>query len=296
MLLRILLLFCSTGAALAAPPLKVLIVTGNADLPYHHWQETTASLRAILEQTGRFEVRVTEEPRGLTAEALQGYDAVVLNYNGPRWPSAAETALESFVRQGKGLLAFHQAIYGAFFGHEFRDQKWYEGPTGSGWAAFPKMIGASWDPVKLGHAKRGIFKVEWKDPSHPVCRQLPASFIANDELYHRLTLFPGVHVLADALSPKETGGTGQREPLIWTNDYGRGRVLFTTLGHDAMAFYQTGMIDLIARGTEWVASGEVTLPPAKTHSAALLENPIFIASSPALISMVFEITSMLLPL
>jgi type 1 glutamine amidotransferase len=117
-----------------------LIVTGNADLPYHRWQETTASLRAILEQTGRFEVRVTEEPRGLTVEALQEYDAVVLNYNGSRWPASAETALESFVRQGKGLLAFHQAIYGTFFGQEFRDQKWHEGPPASGWGAFPKEI------------------------------------------------------------------------------------------------------------------------------------------------------------
>jgi uncharacterized protein len=273
MLLRIFLFYCLAAFSLAAAPVKVLILTGSSDLPYHHWRETTASLREILLQSGRFEVWTNEEPRSITPEALANYDVVVLNYNGPRWPVSAETALESFVRQGKGLFAFHQASYGPFFGQEFRNGKWQEGPPGSGWQAFPKMIGATWDPKKLGHARRWVFPVEWKTPEHPVCRQLPATFMANDELYHRLNLFPEVHVLADAHSPEEFGGTGQREPLAWTNQYGRGRVFFTPLGHDAMAFYQPGMINLVARGVEWAAAGEVTQPPVNPHHTTL-KDPI----------------------
>ena len=61
------------------------------------------------------------------------------------------------------------------------------------------MIGATWDLAKLGHARRGIFPVEWQLPEHPVCRGLATSFEANDELYHRLTLAPGVQVLASAM-------------------------------------------------------------------------------------------------
>ena len=85
--------------AIAAQPARILIVTGQSDYPYHDWRSTTPFLEQVLERTGRFDVRVTEEPKGLTREALAGFDAVLLNYNGPRWGTEAETALEDFVRR-----------------------------------------------------------------------------------------------------------------------------------------------------------------------------------------------------
>jgi uncharacterized protein len=245
---RIAFLFLLT-ALLPAAALRVLIVTGNSDEPFHHWRETTASVRELLEKDGRFDVRVNEEPRGINAAALDGYDAVVLNYNGPRLPAGAEEAIEAFVRSGHGFVSFHQACYGALFGMEFRDRKWRAG-IDDGWIAFACMIGATWAPEKIGHARRGVFQVDWKDGRPP--------FTANDELYHRLTLDPRVQVLADALSPAASGGTGNREPLIWTNRYGAGRVFFTTLGHDKTAWAQPGMMDAFVRGVEWAARVEVT--------------------------------------
>jgi type 1 glutamine amidotransferase len=227
--------------------LRILLVTGQTDEPYHHWRETTPVIREGLERTGKFEVRVMEEPRGITAAALEGYDVVVLNYNGPRFPAAAESALETFVRSGHGFVAFHQAAYGEFFGMESRDRKWRAGPT-SGWTAFARMIGATWEPDKIGHARRGKFQVDFRD-------ERPC-FTADDELYHRLTLDPSVRILADAMSPIESRGTGKREPQIWTNQYGAGRVFFTTLGHDKTAWFQPGMMEAFARGVEWAAQGK----------------------------------------
>jgi type 1 glutamine amidotransferase len=176
-----------------------------------------------------------------------------LNYNGPRLPPEAETALEAFVRAGHGFVAFHQASYGAFFGMVWRDRKWHMG-TDPGWKEFPRMIGASWEPEKIGHARRAEFQVDWQDRDHPVSRGSAASFTANDELYHRLNLDAAAHVLADAMSPPEIGGTGRREPMIWVNRYGQGRVFFTTLGHDAAAWAQPGMATAFTRGVEWTAS------------------------------------------
>ncbi len=65
-------LFLVAAATLAAQPARVLIVTGNSDYQYHHWDETTASIRSILQEAGGFEVRVTEEPRGLTPRRCAG--------------------------------------------------------------------------------------------------------------------------------------------------------------------------------------------------------------------------------
>src|SRR5512133_531562 len=91
-----------------APKLQVLIVTGQNG---HDWRATTPVLRKILEDTKRFEVRVTEEFRGGGAETLAPYDLVVLNYydsNKPalRWSPKTDNALLDFVRGGKGLLVF----------------------------------------------------------------------------------------------------------------------------------------------------------------------------------------------
>jgi type 1 glutamine amidotransferase len=236
------------GALTASPPVRVLIVTGSSDEPFHRWRETTAAIRDGLNAVGGFEVNTTEEPRGLSVEALAGYEVILLNYNGPRFPKSVEAALENFVSSGKGLVAFHQASYGTFFGMEYRNGHWVAGPAGSGWAAFPRIIGAEWAPADIGHARRAVFQVDWKDARQP--------FMANDELYHKLKLDPSVQVLADAMSPTAIGGTGKREPLIWTNRFGKGRVFFTTLGHDTEAWYQSSFMEAFVHGVEWAAKGE----------------------------------------
>jgi type 1 glutamine amidotransferase len=244
--------------ALALVPLKTLIVTGATDLPHHHWRETTPFLRQMLENTGRFLVNVIEEPRALDAAALQGYDVLIFNYNGPRWSGAAEQAIEDFVRAGKGLVTFHQSSYGEFFGMKY-EKRWRAGPD-PGWRAFPALLGASWKPANIGHAPRGVFTVRWTSRDHPISRGLDATFVANDELYHKLDLVPAAHVLATAYDDPKTGGTGKDEPVIWTVPFGKGRGVHLTLGHDVTAMYQSGFREAFTRAAEWAATGRVTLP------------------------------------
>lgn len=239
-------------------PWLILLITGQADLPHHRWQDTTAAIREVFAADKRFELRVVEDARAVTAESLAGYRTVILNYNGPRFSPTAEQALEQYIRGGGGFIAFHQASYGEFFGMELRAGRWAAGP-GSGWTEFAKIIGASWRPENIGHARRWPFLVEWSGPPNPIASG--GAWMANDELYHRMDLSPSVQVIATALSAKEIGGTGNREPVAWTNRYGQGRVFFTPLGHDAMAWHQTAMRRLFLRGVEWTATGTVTDPP-----------------------------------
>jgi type 1 glutamine amidotransferase len=48
--------------------------------------------------------------------------------------------------------------------------------------------------------------------------------------------------------------------MLWTVDYGQGRVFVTALGHDTEAMKNAGFAVTLARGTEWAASGKVTIP------------------------------------
>jgi hypothetical protein len=240
--------------------IRVLILSGRNN---HEWRESTPHLRRILDAAGRFDVRVTEEPAGLSAETLRPYHVIVSDYCGPRLGAVAEKGIEDFVRGGKGLVAVHAASYPfgsrTVLGSHMTNTGSYEEP----WAAWGEMIGATWveQPERTGHGKRHAYEVTWRDASHPVAAGMPPSFHVSDELYHRFKLNSNIHVLATAFDAKEMGGTGKDEPLIWTVAYGKGRVFHTALGHDVAAMHAPGFIASFARGVEWAATSGVKLPP-----------------------------------
>lgn len=246
-------IFCAASALAQAPPkIKVLILTGVNN---HDWVSTTPALRQILEKTGRFEVRVNEEVRGNGAETFAPYDVLLLNWNdmkksaGPWWDEGARQAMLDFVRNGKGLVSYHSAN-NAFWG----------------WGEFDKMVGGTWRET-AGHAPYHSYSVKIVDPSDPITAGMPTTFAETDELYHRLSMQPNIHVLATAYDDphncwknSQNCGTGKDEPMIWTLQYGAGRVFQTALGHDVKAMESTGFRLTLVRGTEWAATGKVTIP------------------------------------
>jgi type 1 glutamine amidotransferase len=238
--------------------IRVLILSGRNN---HDWRTTTPAIRRILDGSGRFDTRVSEEPAALSGAAVAPYDVLVSDYNGPRWGAAAESAVEKFVRSGKGLVVVHGASY-AFGDLELLgDNHVRTGLREPPWPEWFAMVGAGWtETPKSGHGNRHVFPVKWVDREHPVSHGLPESFLANDELYHLLRLAPNIHVLATAYDAPEEKGTGRDEPVIWTVPYGAGRVFHMTLGHDEAALIQPGVVTALARGTEWAGSGAVTLP------------------------------------
>ncbi len=238
---------------------RVLILSGRNN---HDWRAETPVLRKILDAAGRFDVRINEEPAGVTAGAIAPYDVLVNDYNGPRWGAAAEAAVDEFVRAGKGMVVVHGASY-AFGAMEILgDRHARTGQFEPPWAAYGRMVGATWSAgePRTGHGKRHAFTVRWTDRGHPVAAGLPASFVTSDELYHNFRIEPGVRVLATAFDAAEMNGTGKEEPLLWAVDYGKGRVFHTALGHDTAARTAAGFAASFARGVEWAASGAVTLP------------------------------------
>jgi hypothetical protein len=255
------IIFCVGSLIAQAPPLaqappppkiKVLILTGVNN---HKWALTTPVLREILEQTGRFEVRVNEEGRGNGPETFAPYDVLLLNYNdmkhtsGPWWDARAREAMLDFVRNGKGLVSYH-ASNNAFWG----------------WDDFDKLVGGTWRDT-AGHAPYHAYTVKIVDAENPITLGIPTTFAETDELYHGLSMQPDIHVLATAFDdPANCGkngkgcGTGKDEPLIWTVKYGSGRVFQTALGHDVKAMDSAGFRLTLVRGTEWAATGQVTIP------------------------------------
>lgn len=241
----------------AAQKIQTLIITGQNG---HDWRSTTPALRKVLEDTGRFEVRVTEEFRGAGPETLAPYALVVLHYANAgkpdlRWGEKTDSALLDFVRSGKGVVVYHFAI-SAF----------------DGWTEFEKLCAGTWRPNNGQHSAAHDFTVEIKDPNHPITSGLKMSFPQpKDELYGNLRWQPAdqYHLLATAWDDhalymgkmrQPVPGSGVHQPMLWTVDYGKGRVFVTALGHDVPAIQTPAFVTTFTRGAEWAATGSVTLP------------------------------------
>ena len=249
------------AATLYAAPIRTLILSGQNN---HNWRATTPFMRDLLSATPRFDVRLEEEPAGLTAAALANYDLLVVDYQGPRWGSAAEKAVTDFVASGKGMVVVHGSSY-AFSGLDILGPGHVKtGRTEPLWTAWAEMVGGTWagNPPKTFHAPRHLFQLKLSDPAHPILRGIGGGLETLDELYHEMRFLPGAHAIATAYDDPANGGTGKDEPILVTVNYGRGRVFYTALGHEVPAMQEPAFAITFVRGAEWAATGEVTLPAA----------------------------------
>lgn len=229
----------------ASKPLRMLLLTGRNN---HNWRETTPELVDLCTRSGRFTVDVTEDPATLTAEGLAPYDVVVSNWcawpevEEHSWGTDTEEALIEFVRGGKGFALFHAAS-----------------ATFHTWPEFQQLIGSTWALGKTGHGPVHRFNVEVADSAHPVTQGMPP-FSIRDELWHDTGKQPNIHVLCEAFSAEDKGGSGKNEPVVLCTRVGEGRGFNLVLGHDARTMRNRAWQTLMLRGIEWAATGSVTIP------------------------------------
>lgn len=263
----------SVAPAADAAKIKVVLIDGQNN---HNWRATSPWLKKVLEDSGRFTVDVSsnlkkdDKPGEIKDTVpfppdLTKYDVVVSNYNGAAWPAEFNKSLEENLKSGKiGLVIVHAANNA--FGN---------------WDEYNLMIGMGWrgnnggDRLKLdengketrvakgqgdgsGHRYAGPFTVTLRDPEHPITKGMPKEWMhARDELYDNMRgPIQNIHLLATAYSK----GTKEHEPMIWTIEYGKGRVFHTPMGHDVEAMHCVGFVTTVNRGAEWAATGKVTLP------------------------------------
>jgi len=239
----------------AATKIRTLLITGVNN---HNWQFTSRVHEDTLEATGLFDVDVTEDPAASLADAtsLAAYQLFVIDYNDydapKRWPPQAEQNFTTAVQtRGVGVVAIHSA------NNSFK-----------GWGEYESMLGLLWREG-AGHGEFHTFDVTFADADHPITKGLPTSFSQPDELYHGLTKAKDApyKLLAQAMSSRASKGTGKDEPMAFTLQAGKGRIFATPLGHvwtgqapTKQSVISPGFRTLLARGAEWAATGNVTLP------------------------------------
>ena len=264
--------------------LKALIISGRNSYE-HDWTGVNNLLRTQFQDTGRFDVRVTEDFDEGNLTMLKDYDVVILNYSSRwnysdkdqhLWSSTARQALYDYVRQGGGLVAYHSSFTWG------QDQPEYH-----------RMIGAVMDPGQSRRAPVDAFRVRIVDTAHPVTTGLREYiWTFNEDMYTNMRFHPeakirvlatahdarsaydpklaGPKYPADAYTPEKIAkmrGIDADHPQVWVQEYGKGRVFSITLGHGPDTLMYDGVKTLIARGAEWAATGKVTLPPSEKAAA-----------------------------
>lgn len=203
---------------------------------------------------------------------FKDFAVVVCNYTGDAWPDEVKKDFVEYVMGGGGVVIFHAAD------NAFADWPEYNEMIGvGGWGGRNEQSGpmVRWREGKIvmdttpgpggTHGEQHEFLVEAREPDHPIMRGLPPRWRhAKDELYAKLRgPAKNLTVLATAYSAPETRGTGEHEPMLMTIAFGKGRVFHTALGHGPEAMSGLGFQVTLARGTEWAATGKVTLPAPK---------------------------------
>jgi type 1 glutamine amidotransferase len=279
--LGMMLVLAAPVTAADGEKVKVVIIDGQNN---HNWRATTPVMKKALEDSGRFTVAVssnlkTGDKPGEIQETvpfppdLSKYDVVLSNYNGGAWPAEFNQALEERLREGKiGLVIVHAA------NNAFGNWKEYNLMIGMGWrgatAGERLKLDDKGTVIRVpkgedqgsGHRYTGQFQVIVRDPEHPITKGMPREWLhERDELYDNMRgPIENVHLLATAYSK----GTQAHEPMIWTVGYGKGRVFHTPMGHDVTGMRCIGFVTTLNRGTEWAATGKVTLPVPATFPTA----------------------------
>lgn len=214
--------------------MKVVIAagTGRYGDPWHPFVETSKLIEESLIAAGHTVVLFTDVDASL--QHLEKADALLVNAGDP-WRNGvtahgalpmSTAGLAAALDRGIGIVALHNAV------SSLRDYPRWKHALGGEWVA-----GVSW------HPERSAISVPVT--AHPASGNV-TMINAIDELYTDLSIAGDAVVLASHLHE------GIEHPLLWAREYGAGRAVVSTFGHDETA-YVPETLTLVTSAVEWVS-------------------------------------------
>jgi len=269
------------ATAQPAKPRRLLIFTRNVEYKGH-----TSSIASACEaftlmgkKTGAFETTVSDDPAVFERESLQRFDAVFLNntIGNPFTNANLRQNLQVYVTGGGGLIGVHGTSIA------FMHWKW---PPVEDWPEFGNMIGAR--GAAHPHANEHVhFKMD--EAEHPLNRafggqgfELTGEFFRYHEPYsrHRVRVLLSMDTAKTDLSGLKPGDPALRKDndyaFAWVQNYGRGRVFYSTIGHGPETFEDAKMLQFYLDAAQFVL-GDLpapTTPSAKLSPAVLAQEKL----------------------
>jgi putative heme-binding domain-containing protein len=214
-------------------PIAVVLVAGRKDHGpgEHDYPAWRAAWKELLGAAEKTTVETADE--WPTPAQLRAADVLVFYQQGTWTPDRAAD-LDAFLARGGGAVYVHYAVDG--------------GPDAAG---FARRIGLAWQGGR-SKFRHGPLDLRFAaGAGHPIGRNL-AKLHLHDESYWQLVGDPKRVTL---LASGAEDGTDQ--PLVWTSEPGRGRVVVSIPGHFAWTFDDPLFRVLLLRGIAWAAKEPV---------------------------------------
>ena len=196
---------------------KILLVTDGI---FHPTYFGRLALRGSLKQMEGFSFIHVSSLEILPSD-LESFSALVLHFHHKMISDRALEQLDTFVKNGGGILAIHAATA------SFKQSMPYF-----------KILGGQF----TGHGKVENFEViKVRDDIFTGI----SNFFIKDELY--------IHELEPGIEAHFTAKyQGKDVPVVWTYHYGRGSVCYTVPGHTTATMSHPMYQKILQRGLEWV--------------------------------------------
>lgn len=247
-------------AAPASPkqPRKLLIFDVNVVYGGHPSRfYANLAFQEMGKKTGAFEVVISRDPAVFEKENLSQFDAVFLNNTvGNQFtdPRLRQNLLE-FVYGGGGLMGVHGTAV-AFW-------DWDGG--GDDWPEFGRMLGGR--GARHREAQEKCF-MKMDSPGHPLLASFPKEgFELSDEFFRvgdpysrdRVRVLFSIDNEKTDLSAKPPEREDEDYAAAWVRHYGRGRVFYTTFGHNPHQFWDPALLQFYLAAAQF-ALGDLDVP------------------------------------
>ncbi len=215
--------------------LRAMIVYGGWD--GHQPRQVAEVFSRVLREDG-FEVESFDSLKPLgDADKLAKLNLLVPVWTMGELPEAAGRTVCAAVAAGMGVGGCHGGMCDAF-----RANTDWQFMTGGQWVAHPGNDGTR-------------YTVRVTDRQHPIMRGIGDFDVSSEQYY--LHVDPAVRVLANtrfpvADGPHVTNGPVDM-PVVWTKLYGKGRVFYNSLGHQADIVAAEPCLTIQRRGFTWAA-------------------------------------------
>lgn len=210
----------------ATGKIKTLLLTGG---PVHDGKAIGDVVFEAMNMTGKFDItRVHGDLDALLTDRIAPFELVVFYWTMDQINESQKRGLMNHIAAGNGFVTFHSGA------DSFRGDPDYRSFVGG---------------YFIGHPKYRQYQVSVTENDSPITKDI-VEFMITDEQYY-LDYNPQVNVLANGLHK------GKTMPVLWTKDWGKGRIFYNALGHDAKACQQEVFQKLMIRGALWAAKRDV---------------------------------------
>jgi len=171
-------------------------------------------------------------------DLMRQVDLIIQHITMSEMSGSESRALQEAVKRGVGLAGCHGGL-----GDAFRNNTEYQYMIGG---QFVKHPGGQVD-----------YTVNITAPENPLVMDIKDFALYSEQYYMHID--PAITILATTQFTGENDAwiEGIEIPVVWTKPYGKGRIFYSSLGHNKEDFDIPQVWEIITRGITWAASPEI---------------------------------------